>query len=242
MGFESGSLWCADQDSTTRATTVSVTVSVFWDGPFQASFIFVFTTLQSVLRCSMKSWLVLNCRLWELKTTVQPFEANFKVRNIFENLSMDKIVCQKSLSTIPETSELFYREVTDFGRRRFFCEKNFFSPNCKKTFFRETAFPHFDLSGWFVQTFNRRKKNSSRIFFGAKMKFFSLTSLCVFSFLHRLGMFFSISVKQISSETNQQVSRRRKLRFARFWRSLENVSFRMILLWKLNSIGQLWGI
>ena len=129
-------------------------------------------------------------------------------------MKMDRYFVKKAFPRPPRLRSFFPRS----HRLRpppIFLRKKTLSPNCKKTFFRETAFPHFDLSGWFVQTFNRRKKNSSRIFFGAKMKFFSLTSLCVFSFLPRLGMFFSISVKQISSETNQQVSRARKLRFAR---------------------------
>ena len=125
----------------------------------------------------------------------------------------------KSLSTTPEMLKLFPRShrlrspptptptptPTFFAEKKTFVQKNFLP-----------AFPHSDLSGRFVQTFQTKEKKVKH-FFGAKMKFFSVASFCVFSFFPTMGMFFSVTVKEISSPSDQQVSQNGKLKFARIF-------------------------
>ena len=93
-----------------------------------------------------------------------------------------QVLCQKSLSTTPETSELFFREVTDFGRRRFFCEKKTLSPNCKKNFLPGNRLSSFRLERLVRSNVQPKKKKLVKNFFWRQNEIFFVDQFVCFQF------------------------------------------------------------
>ena len=97
-------------------------------------------------------------------------------------MKLDRYFVKKAFPRPPRLRSFFPRSHRLRPPPTFLRKKKLFSPNCKKTFFRETAFPHFDLSGWFVQTFNRRKKKLVKNFFWRQNEIFFVDQFVCFQF------------------------------------------------------------